>query len=50
MLEAHSTVFLLDDDEAVLVALGRMLQASGYPVSIWTSASEFLYFSLCRFA
>ncbi|HUJ52724.1 MAG TPA: response regulator [Steroidobacteraceae bacterium] len=42
MLEAHSTVFLLDDDEAVVVALGRMLRASGYAVSIWTSASEFL--------
>jgi len=40
--EAHSTVFVLDDDEAVVAALGRMLQVSGYPVSTWTSAQEFL--------
>jgi len=35
-------VFLLDDEEAVVVALGRMLQASGFSVRAWTSASEFL--------
>jgi len=42
MPEARSTVFLLDDDEAVVVALGRVLRASGYSVSPWTSAAEFL--------
>jgi FixJ family two-component response regulator len=42
MTEAHPTVFLLDDEESVVVALGRMLQASGHAVSIWTSAAEFL--------
>jgi len=35
-------VLLLDDEEAVVVALGRMLQASGFAVRAWTSASEFL--------
>lgn len=35
-------VFLLDDEEPVLVALGRVLRADGFVVRAWTSASEFL--------
>jgi FixJ family two-component response regulator len=35
-------VFLLDDEEAVVVALGRMLQASGFTIRASTSAAEFL--------
>jgi len=42
MTELHPVVFLLDDEEAVVVALGRMLQASGFTVRAWTSAPEFL--------
>jgi len=35
-------VFLLDDDESIVVALGRMLQADGFAFRAWTSAKEFL--------
>jgi FixJ family two-component response regulator len=42
MTELHPVVFLLDDEEAVVVALGRMLAASGFAVRAWTSATEFL--------
>lgn len=42
MSEAQPTVFLLDDEEAVVVALGRVLHASGHAVSTFTSAAEFL--------
>jgi FixJ family two-component response regulator len=35
-------VFLLDDDESIVVALGRMLQAEGFAIRAWTSAREFL--------
>jgi FixJ family two-component response regulator len=35
-------VFLLDDDESIVVALGRMLQADGFACRAWTSAKEFL--------
>src|SRR5215472_16618217 len=42
MPETHPIVFLLDDDEAVVMALARMLQASGFAVRTWTSAVEFL--------
>jgi FixJ family two-component response regulator len=42
MTEPHPTVFLLDDEEAVVVALSRMLQASGFNVSASTSAVDFL--------
>jgi FixJ family two-component response regulator len=42
MTELQPVVFLLDDEEAVVVALGRMLQASGFAVRAWTSATEFL--------
>src|SRR5215472_13672791 len=42
MLEAQPVVFLLDDEEAVVVALGRLLQASGFTIRAWTSAAEFL--------
>jgi len=35
-------VFLLDDDPRVVAALGRILQANGFPISAWTSATEFL--------
>ena len=42
MPEPHPTVFLLDDEQDVVVALARLLQASGFTVSSWTSAAEFL--------
>jgi FixJ family two-component response regulator len=42
MIESQPTVFLLDDEKSVVVALTRMLQASGYAVTSWTSAARFL--------
>jgi FixJ family two-component response regulator len=42
MPEPQPVVFLLDDEEAVVVALARLLRASGFEVRSWTSASEFL--------
>jgi FixJ family two-component response regulator len=42
MPEPQPIVFLLDDDQAVVLSLGRMLQASGFAVRTWTSAAEFL--------
>ena len=42
MPEPHPVVFLQDDEPAVVVALARMLQASGFTVSSWTSAAGFL--------
>jgi RNA polymerase sigma factor (sigma-70 family) len=42
MTEPQPLVFLLDDEESIVVALGRMLQASGFAIRCWTSAPEFL--------
>ncbi len=42
MPEPHAIVFLLDDEQAVVSALTRMLQASGFAVRPFTSAAEFL--------
>src|SRR3974390_2242392 len=42
MPEPQPIVFLLDDDHGVVTALERMLQVSGFAVSSWTSASQFL--------
>ena len=42
MPETHPVVFVLDDEEAVVVALTRMLKASGFTVRTFTSAAEFL--------
>ncbi len=42
MPEPQPIVFLLDDEQAVVAALARMLQASGFAVRSWTSAAEFL--------
>jgi FixJ family two-component response regulator len=42
MTEPKPIVFLLDDEQAVVVALTRMLQSSGFTVSPYTSAFEFL--------
>lgn len=42
MTNTERTVFLLDDDEAVVVALGRVLQASGFRVLASKSPIEFL--------
>jgi FixJ family two-component response regulator len=36
------TVFLLDDDPAVLKAVGRLLQAAGYTTKTYCSAEAFL--------
>ena len=42
MLEAQSVVYLLDDEESIVVSLGRMLRASGFAIRGFTSAAEFL--------
>ena len=42
MTELSSIVYVLDDEPAVVVALARMLQSSGFTVSPYTSAAEFL--------
>src|SRR5258705_10845529 len=42
MLETDSTVFLLDDEQSVVVALARLLQTNGFAVHTWTSAEAFL--------
>jgi FixJ family two-component response regulator len=42
MPEPNPIVFLLDDEQAVVVALARMLQSCGFTVSPYTSAGEFL--------
>ena len=39
---SYPTVFLLDDEESVAVALARMLRADGFAVRVWTSAVRFL--------
>src|ERR1700752_1129049 len=41
-MDAGTTVYLLDDDEAVVRALPRVLEAEGYRTSSDTSASDFL--------
>jgi FixJ family two-component response regulator len=42
MTDRTPIIFLLDDEEAVVVALTRVLQADGFRVQSWTSASAFL--------
>jgi len=42
MPETHPIVFVLDDEQTVVVALARMLEASGFEVRTCTSAAEFL--------
>jgi FixJ family two-component response regulator len=42
MPETQPIVFLLDDEQTVVVALARMLKASGFEVRTYTSAAEFL--------
>jgi RNA polymerase sigma factor (sigma-70 family) len=42
MPEPQPIVFLVDDEQSVVTALARMLQASGFAVRCWTSAVEFL--------
>ena len=42
MTELSPIVYVLDDEPAVVVALARMLQSSGFTVSPYTSAAEFL--------
>jgi RNA polymerase sigma factor (sigma-70 family) len=41
-MDAATTIYLLDDDEAVVRALARVLEAEGYRTSCYTSAREFL--------
>lgn len=41
-ISPRPVVYLVDDDEPVLVALTRMLRVEGYDVHPWTSAREFL--------
>jgi FixJ family two-component response regulator len=42
MADRTPIVFLLDDDEAIGVALGRLLRANGFQTRIYTSALKFL--------
>jgi len=42
MSEVCPTVFVVDDDESVVVALGRILQSEGFVVCGSTSPAEFL--------
>lgn len=42
MNEGPSTVFLVDDDDAVRRALTRLIRSAGYSVEAFGSASEFL--------
>lgn len=42
MPEPQPIVFLVDDEQSVVIALARMLQASGFAARCWTSALEFL--------
>lgn len=42
MLEAQSVVYLLDDEESIVVSLGRVLRTAGFAVRGFTSAVEFL--------
>jgi FixJ family two-component response regulator len=42
MTDAAATIFLVDDDEAVLRALGRLLATAGYEVRSYTSPVRFL--------
>jgi len=42
MAECDPVVFLLDDEEAVVVALGRLLRASGFTIRAFTSVHAFL--------
>jgi len=42
MPEPQPIVFLVDDEQSVVTALARMLQASGFAVRCWTSAVQFL--------
>jgi len=42
MPQSSPFVSLLDDQEAVVVAAGRMLRAEGFAVRTWTSAAAFL--------
>jgi len=42
MPEAQPIVYVLDDEESIVVSLGRMLRASGFATRGFTSAAEFL--------
>jgi FixJ family two-component response regulator len=42
MIEAQPVVYLLDDEESIVVSLGRMLRSSGFAIRGFTSAAEFL--------
>jgi FixJ family two-component response regulator len=42
VVESQRVVFLLDDQKAVVTALGRLLTAEGFRVCSWTSAQAFL--------
>jgi len=42
MADRAPIVFLLDDDESIAIALGRLLRANGFLTRIYTSALKFL--------
>jgi FixJ family two-component response regulator len=42
MAEEKNVVFLLDDDNAILMALGRVLSLSGFEIRTFASVEEFL--------
>src|SRR5436305_14734233 len=45
MPRTGQTVFLIDDDESVRKAVGRLLRATGLAVETFASAEDFLQFS-----
>jgi FixJ family two-component response regulator len=42
MIETAATIHVVDDQSAVRTAMGRLLRAMGYQVSLYGSAAEFL--------
>ena len=42
MTSARGLVYVVDDDEAVAVAMSRVLQAAGFEAQHFTSAAAFL--------
>ena len=42
MMDRMFTVFLVDDDQGVLTALGRLLRVRGYQIRAYSSPQEFL--------
>ena len=42
MMQAHTLVYVIDDDMSMLKAIGRLLESEDYSVEMFTGAREFL--------